>query len=87
MFIPFLLRKTNVLSKFKWAYAIIGTLALGSVLLLSETTYGSKIKFTIDSFSFQPSELVKILFVLFLAAALSSGTSLLQLLITKYLFV
>lgn len=83
MFIPILFKKTNILSKFKWAYAIIGTLALGSVLLLSESTYGSKIKFTIDGFSFQPSELIKILFVLFLAASLSTGTSLLQLFITS----
>lgn len=83
MFIPLLLKKTNILPKLKWTYAIIGTIALGSVLLLSETTYGSKLSFTIEGFTFQPSEFVKIFFVLFLAAALSSGTSLLQLLITS----
>ncbi len=83
MFIPLLFKKASFLPKLKWAYAILGTLALGSVLLLSEATYGSKIKFTIEGFTFQPSELVKILFVLFLGAAFSAGNNLLQLLITS----
>lgn len=83
MFIPFLLKKSNFLPKLKWVYAITGAISLGSVLLLSETTYGANLRFTIDGFSFQPSELVKILFVLFLAAAFSGTNSLLQLLITS----
>lgn len=83
MFIPFFFKRASFLPKLKWIYAIIGTVSLGTVLLISETTYGSKIIFAVKGFSFQPSEFVKIFFVLFLAAAFSSGTSLLQLFITS----
>lgn len=83
MFIPFLLKRTNFLPKLTWAFAIIGCLSLGIVLFLSESTYGSKLSFTIEGLTFQPSELVKILFVLFLAGALSKSNSLLQLFITS----
>ncbi len=83
MFIPLLITKTNLLPKLKWIFSVIGAVLLGIVCFLGETTYGSKLSFSIGEFSFQPSELVKILFVLFIAGALSESTNLIRILITS----
>ncbi len=71
MFIPVLIRKWKLLKKLTWIYAGVGLAAILIVLILGTTTNGSKISYTIYGFTFQPSEFVKILFVLFLAGALA----------------
>lgn len=48
---------------------------LGIVLIMGEVTHGSKISFQVGEVAFQPSELVKIVFLFFLAAALYEDTS------------
>ncbi len=83
MFVPFILQKVKILPKLTWGYATLGAVLLGIVLLVSETTYGSKLSFTIEGITFQPSEFVKILFVLFLAGALAQSTKLIHVLITS----
>lgn len=83
MLVPVLVSKLKFLSKLTWLYALLGVVPLGAVLLLGETTLGSKLSFTIQGLTFQPSELVKILFVLFLAGALSRSTSLVSILLTS----
>lgn len=60
----------ELLRKLTWFYAIAGIIAIGGVLVLGATTYGSKISYTISGITFQPSEFVKVLFVLFLACML-----------------
>lgn len=70
LLIPWLLFQVRFLKKLTWGYGALGALALGAVFLLSETTYGSELSFTLGSVTFQPSEFVKILFVFFLAGAL-----------------
>ena len=71
MFVPFVIRKIKLLKKFTWIYAGVGLAAISAVLILGTTTNGSKISYTISGFTFQPSEFVKILFVLFLAGIFS----------------
>lgn len=73
--IPYLLKKLRFLRSLKWIYAIIGIAALSVVLILGQTTYGSKLSYSVLGVTFQPSEFVKIIFVFFVAAALyrSSG--------------
>lgn len=83
MFIPLIIYKTNFLPKLTWGYAVVGAVLLGVVWIFSESIYGSKLNFTIEGFTFQPSELVKIIFVLFLAGALAQSTSILRILITS----
>lgn len=83
MFVPILVYKLRFLQNLTWVYATIGAVLLGVVLFLSETTYGSKLSFTIEGLTFQPSEIVKIFFVLFLAGALAQSTSLIRILITS----
>lgn len=83
MFVPVLVYKMRFLQKLTWIYAVAGVVLLGIVLLFSETIYGSKLNFTIEGLTFQPSEIVKILFVLFLAGALSENTSLRRILVAS----
>ncbi len=82
MFVPVLICKLKDLPKLTWLYAGMGVIPLGVVLLLGETTLGSKLSFSIQGLTFQPSELVKILFVFFLAASLYHSTSLQNILLT-----
>lgn len=83
IFIPLLISKVQILARLTWFYSVIGAMLLGIVFFTGESTYGSKLSLTISGFTFQPSELVKILFVLFIAGALAESTSILRLLITS----
>lgn len=85
MLIPFLIHKFKFLKNFTWVYAAVGIAALGIVLILGATTYGSKLSYSIAGVTFQPSEFVKIIFVFFLAAALCESHDLLRVAITAVL--
>lgn len=73
--IPFFVHKFKFLKNLKWIYAAVGMTALGIVLVLGQTTYGSKLSYSIAGVTFQPSEFVKIIFVFFVASALYKATS------------
>lgn len=79
--VPFLVKQLRFLKKGAWLYAAIGAGMLSAVLILGGLTYGAKISFTVQGITFQPSELVKLLFVFFLAAALCENTSFLRLVV------
>ncbi len=68
--IPFFVRKFRLLRNLKWIYALVGVGALGVVMILGQTTYGSKLSYSILGITFQPSEFVKILFVFYIASSL-----------------
>ncbi len=78
MCVPYLIRRFREIKNFSWVYALLGILPLGVVLALGNTTYGSKLSYSIFGLSFQPSEFIKIIFVFFIASALYKSTSLLQ---------
>lgn len=78
MCIPWLMRKFKEIKNLSICYALIGILPLGTVLILGNTTYGSKLSYSIFGLSFQPSEFIKITFIFFIASALYKSTSLLQ---------
>lgn len=78
MAVPYVMRRAKDLRNFSWLYALMGVLPLGVVLLLGNTTYGSKLSYSIFGISFQPSEFIKIVFVFFIAAALYKSTGLRQ---------
>ena len=62
--IPVLIRKVRSLRRLTWLYAMIGIVGLAAVTIFGSTSYGAKISVTIGGlFSIQPSEFVKILFV------------------------
>ena len=72
MIIPWIMKHTKLLKKLGYVYCAIGIVALGAVWLTGEITNGSKLAFTIEGMSFQPSEFVKITLVFFVAALLSN---------------
>ena len=82
MLIPFFIHKLKFLKSLTWVYAAVGIVAIGIVLILGSTTYGSKISYSIGGVTFQPSEFVKIIFVFFLASALSESHDLLRVALT-----
>lgn len=69
-FLPHLVRKIKHFAKYKWVFASIGIFTLLFVLVFSNTTNGSKLNVMIANYTFQPSEFVKIIFVLSLATIL-----------------
>ncbi|MCM1327537.1 MAG: FtsW/RodA/SpoVE family cell cycle protein [Bacteroidales bacterium] len=82
LFIPYLLGRIRFFKKFTWLYALLGITLLSVVLILGETSLGSKLSFSVAGITFQPSEFVKILFLFFLAGALWEDTSFLRILLT-----
>lgn len=73
MFVPVIIRKFKFLSEWRNFYAIAGLIMLAIVLVLgivfSRRTGGSMLNFKIAGISIQPSELVKIIFVFFVASS------------------
>jgi len=83
LIIPYLVRFIRpVVKHFTWIYGVIGIVILMSVLILGSVTNGSKISFTLHGITFQPSELIKILFVIFVAAMLAKSVSFYQVFVT-----
>ncbi len=72
---PILRKKLDYLKNIWLLYALAGLGMIGVVLLSGRSVNGANILFTLRGFTFQPSELVKILFLLFLAGAFSGGVS------------
>ena len=69
-FVPELVFRFNFLKRFTWLYAAAGIAAIGIVLILGAATNGSKISYTVGGITFQPSEIVKIIFLFFMSAAM-----------------
>ena len=73
--IPFFRRFFASLRHMWIVFAVLGIAPLAAVLLLSRETNGAQITSTILGFTFQPSEFVKILFILMLAGILSGDVT------------
>ena len=71
MIVPLIISRIRFFEKFKWLYVGIGVASLAAVLLFSTVINGSKINITISSYTFQPSEYVKIIFVFAIASILA----------------
>lgn len=69
LIIPVMIRKMKFLRKLTWVYAGIGIVLLGAVLVLARTSYGAKLSLM----GIQPSEVIKLTFVFFMAALLCSN--------------
>ena len=73
--LPLLRHYFYLLKKPGYIYGVVGIGMLAAVMLLSSATNGANITFTIAGVTFQPSEFVKILFLLFLASTLKDAKS------------
>lgn len=71
--IPAFMKYIKTLKSCEYIFAATGILILGLVLISGSITNGSKLFFSIMGMSFQPSEFVKIIYVLFIAAMLSKA--------------
>ena len=71
LIIPVMIRKMRFLRRLAWLYAGVGIILLAAVFLLARTSYGAKLSLM----GVQPSEVIKITFVFFMAAILSRDTS------------
>lgn len=69
--LPLFRHQFHLLKRPGFFYGIIGAAVLAVVMLLGSTTLGANLTYTIAGLTFQPSEFVKILFLLFLASTLS----------------
>ena len=67
LLVPVIIRKWKSCCRLDTVYGVAGILMLGAVLILSASTYGANISFTVAGITLQPSEFVKILFVFYVA--------------------
>lgn len=74
--LPMLRGSFYMLKKPKYLYAFAGIVMLAIVMMMGATTLGAQITWTIAGLTFQPSEFVKILYLLFLASTLKDAQSL-----------
>jgi len=72
--IPLILRVIKQLENLGWLYTILGLGLLAVVLVMGSSFFGAKNWLTIQNVTFQPSEFVKLLFVLSMAALLVRKT-------------
>ena len=85
LIIPAFMKHIKVLKSCEYLFAAAGILVLGLVLISGSITNGSKLSFSIMGMSFQPSEFVKIIYVLFIAAILSKAERFLHIVISAVL--
>lgn len=70
-FVPFIMKFKKFYISARYIFAISGILLLGITLILGKTSFGANLSITIGIFSIQPSEFVKIIYVLSVAGILS----------------
>lgn len=74
LIVPEIVNKLSWIKKFGWLYGVIGIVILLIVLFAGTTNYGATNWLKIGNFSFQPSEIVKLLYVFGVAALFDEGT-------------
>lgn len=85
LLVPVIVRKVKRLEQYRILYSVAGIVALSAVVILGQVSDGAKLGFTIGGFGMQPSELVKLSFVFFVAASLYRITEFRQVVITTCL--
>ncbi len=85
MVVPVIIRKVKQLSKLRVLYAVLGILSLGVVAVAAVTSDGAKLGFSFGGVSIQPSELVKIVFVFFVASSFAKSTTFKNVVVTTIL--
>ena len=83
--VPVIIRKFKKLSEWRNLYAIAGIASLAFVVVAGQVSYGAKLGFTIGGISIQPSELVKIIFVFFVASSFKKSLEFKNIVITTAL--
>ena len=82
LFVPIIIRKIKMLEKLRMFYGIVGVVALLTVIISGVRTNGALLGFYIGPIFIQPFELVKIVFVFFVAASFKKSTEFKNIVIT-----
>ncbi len=82
MWIPFILRLIPRFEQFQWLYIMASFALVIATLVLGQTQYGSTNWISFGFVSFQPSEIVKFLFIFYLASVFRKRVEWKELLIT-----
>ncbi len=80
--IPIIIRKARFLSEWRILYGIVGIVSLAVVVVVGKVSYGAMLGFTVAGINIQPSELVKIVFVFFVASSFKRSTEFKELVVT-----
>ena len=80
--IPIIIRKARFLSEWRILYGIIGIVSLAIVVVVGKVSYGAMLGFTVAGINIQPSELVKIVFVFFVASSFKRSTEFKDIVVT-----
>lgn len=83
MIIPKFVRLLKTVDYLEWISALTGLSLLLIVLILGSVTNGSKLSFSVAGITFQPSEFVKIFFVIFVARMLSKSREIKNIVLTS----
>ncbi len=83
--VPVIIRKFKLLSEWRKLYAAAGIASLAIVVVVGQVSYGAKLGFSIGGISIQPSELVKIIFVFFVASSFKMSLEFRDIVITTAL--
>lgn len=75
LIVPVIIRKAKFLSEWQKFYGIAGLVLLAVVVVVGRVSGGALLNISIAGFTIQPSELVKIIFVFFVATSLKEDTS------------
>lgn len=71
LIVPSLMKQFKLIKNCEFIFAAVGIGILGAVLIRGSFVNGSKLSFSVLGLSFQPSEFVKIIYVLFIACILA----------------
>lgn len=82
LIVPVIIRKCRLLSEWRNIYAIVGILSLILVIVFGQEANGALLGFKVSGISIQPSELVKIAFVFYVASSLKISRSFKDIVIT-----
>ena len=71
LIVPMFMKQFKLIKRCELIFAAAGILILGAVLISGSLINGSKLSFSVFGLSFQPSEFVKIIYVIFIACILA----------------
>lgn len=83
--IPVIIRKSGRLRNLYWLYGAAGFGLLAVVFIAGSITHGAKLSITVYGITLQPSELVKVLFVFFVAGMLHEAVDFKRIVLTSAL--
>ena len=84
-FIAYIMKKIKTLRMYSYLYAIVGIVALCTVYAIGEVTYGAKLSLDFVLFTVQPSEFVKISYVMFISGLLYKNRNWKNILLSAFL--